>query len=364
MKSLRGLFFSYFFFTIVIVFGVLALILYYSSTQFLENSLISDHANILKNITRNVSSQFRGRLRSLDFLASDLKGFSIAPKNIEKIRNYLKYETLVSSVHIYDTNGELIIAEKKEEVPSYNVGKTIYENDPNFAGLAKRVIETNTSILGPIFLTKHKNIYQTYVVPLRDTNDNVIGVMSGAVFPFLTDLKYTIEGLSLGEDNVFVVVSGTGHIVTQSQEMGDDVKAYLDEFVKKPDSNLKVEKAFPYFVLLQKDIVTDTHFLLFVSKARLNQKKEQMSHSAIIAYILSLLLGLLVSTLISRRLSKPIFKVHQVLSRLNQGDFTSRTKIKGNDVLSLICEECDELARSIEKDKFIGRLWSGKSKDL
>jgi hypothetical protein len=364
MNSIRVLFFNYFFVTIVVVFGVLTGFLYYSSTQFLEANIVSDHKIILENITKNVSAQYLGRLKSLENLAFDLQDIQKSPENIRKIKSFLKYDTLISSVHVYDLKGDLVLAEKKEFVPAYNVGKNIYENNEQFAGLALRAIKTKESVLSPMFLTRYKNVYQTYIVPLMNSDQHVVGIISGAVFPFLTNLKYTVEGLSVGEGNVFILASKTGYIVTQSEDKGDGLKDSVRDLIENPDAAKGVEQDLSYFVLRKQDPATENNFLLFVDKKNLIEKKERMFNSAIIAYVLSLLLGLLVSTFISNKLAKPINKLHSVLLKMNSGDFTARTRIKGKDVLSQLCQECDLLCKNIDKDKFIARLWSGKNKEL
>ncbi len=302
----------------------------------------------------------------MEYLASDIQDLKMGSQNIERIRNYLKYETLVSSIHIYNLKGDLVLAEKKAEIPTYKIGQTIYENSAEFAALAVSVMAENKKSLSRLTLTPKGNVYQTYLVPLTNAEGKVIGVVSGAVFPMLTDLKYTVEGLSLGDDNVFVLASDSGHIITQSnlsEKYAATIRDHVAAAVKTSTPLATDEKALPYFVLTQKSEASGANFFLFVGKQKLLTSKGQMFNSAIIAYIVSLLTGLIAATLLSNRLSKPLRKLYQVLQLINNGDFTARTKIKGKDMLSEICQECDLLCKNIEKDRFIATLWSGRRKE-
>lgn len=337
MKSIKTVILNYFFwgyFALITLFGIGV---YSLTAGFYQEVFKRDHRNTLERISKNFESHLKGQLQSLDTLAKLISGPKVSIEEGRLLtRRFLPFSTLIGTIHVYKKNGDLVIAEKKGEIPKYNKEKNLKERKYSFVSIAEQVIHQRATVFSPVYLTRDKWPFFLYLVPIFEGSE-VWGFVSGAIAPKSKDFSYMIEGLSMAQDNKLVLSDERGDSLIETGTLSDH-----------------------YEVLEKKLNIAGLRFSLFVSNKALRDREKTLLKYLTAAYVIGVLFSLLIAAILSPRLSRPLQKVSGTLKKLNSGDFTARCNLKGKDEITHLGRLTDNLGEKIEKDKYLATLWSSE----
>jgi len=307
------------------------------TANFYEESFKKDQQNTINNISQNFESHLLGRLQEVDTLAKFLSSQSYTRESFALMtRRFLSFSTLIGTLHIYDTKGDLLVAEKKPEIPNYNKEKNFNEKKDSFPELARGVFRNKKSFIGPVYLTRDQWPYFLYIVPIFQ-NGEVWGIVSGAIAPKSKDFSYMIDGLAMAADNSLKLTSKKGVPLIETGSSTEDAQSFTRDLG-----------------------IGDLSLTLNVSPKSLNKRKLEHLKYLIAAYVLGLLASLLIAALLAPKISTPFFQVSEVLSAYESGDFTKRTNFKGSDEIANLGRITDQIGLKIEKDQYLATLWSAE----
>ncbi|MGE0616538.1 MAG: cache domain-containing protein, partial [Bacteriovoracia bacterium] len=295
MRSIRGILFRYISVVWVVGLSSVAGVTFFLSKKALEQFAQDDYEHLIHSVGHQVETSFQEQLLALDKIA-ELPGFQpFEPAKAAALaENFLQYDNIFSTIHAYYADGRLAFAKKRALFPPYNIEPNFNQKyDKEYIQLAKRVLQNNERAASTAFVTSLGEIYQTYLVPIRDPkrpHAQPIGLVSGAVFPKVKGLNKWIEGLKLGEDNFILVTDPKGQIVVESGKIDPALRPILSDHVagflkdaypggayngaagSPPTVKARVRSGIPYLLVAEAVPSLNLLIVLGASTARIEER--------------------------------------------------------------------------------------------
>lgn len=376
MKSIRSTIFSKIFVVVILFFIVITSGLYITTTNLIWRFVVEENSKSLKFLINNIHRNYYQGLKSLENLA-ELPGLTPYDKNkaISLIQNYTRFNDTFSTVHAYESDGRLITAQRNKRnsnIQTYQTEDNFFATKrTNFIEAAQNVLKSGISQTSETLYTRTGILFQTYLVPFFKKTDKkeVAGFLSGGIFPTLQQMDHLVAGLKLAEDNFIVITDSRGNILAKN---GLPENSSLQETVLRKASipgeiqSITSEKISDdsdnsSYVLLSSGM-PDLKLRVWLGVNTLGIKKKIFESRKYLALtiVLALLFSLGASLLLGHQLAVPIQKIAEGVNQLRRGNFGWRYYQHKEDELSQLGESLSKLARKIEKNQFLGDLWSSK----
>ncbi len=378
LRSIQSLIFIRLFSIIIIFFAVVAGFTYFVTSEAIKQFALSDASTSLTFIVNNIEGNYKSELLAIDQIA-DMHGFIPFDKEIARtiIKEFLALPNIFTTVHMYKTDGELIFAERRltfNKSP-YHPKSNFNQKENSFAQLANKVIQEKHPYSSEAFFTWNGALYQTYITPVFSDREkkNVIGVLSGGVFPRLKKIEYLLQGLKLGNENFILITDSRGNFITgdgiSEKDANTTLKKHTDaaavQFFKDVES--KTRKPF----MSQRMMVGDASFAVMslpipelkmlvtlgFNTHPIDLKTHELSNRLYFALIIGFLLSLFASVFVGERLSRPFREIAQTVDEINLGNFSARNTYRGEDEIGQLSQRINMLAEKIEKSEYLGNLW-------
>ncbi len=347
---------------------------YFVLVNFLTQIVVRDNMNIQKFISNNFHKHYQEELVGLKLLA---KMPGLMPFDLKKAgvtaEEYLKFDNVFSTIHVYDVDKNLLFAKHRANTPAYKIEKKINDKDnPTFGPLAERVLREGVAEASPTVFTSSGQLLQIYVVPIFASADSKTpsGLITGGVFPAVYGLDYMVEGLNLSEDNFFFVADLKQNVVARSGSTMDTLaldfpahmKRSVSHFAEHPTDDFYLDETIPAYYVFSMPL-RDLKLIVFwgVSTHHIVQKKKDLMIYLLVAVALGVVLSSLGSYYLANRLAGPLQEIYSSVEGLTQGDFSKRIRYGGNDELGHLCDLINRFAIKLRKDRFIGDLWSTRN---
>jgi HAMP domain-containing protein len=359
----------------------------YLTSEAITQFAVRDATNALNFVINNIRSTYSHELQYLDTLANG-DGFCPFRKEVAQdfARDFLLYENMFATMHMYAANGDLIFAEKRPSVPAYVIEANFYQKpDAAYIKLARTVLEQERPAASETFFTSSNDLYQTYITPVFTGRDHkkIFGLLSGGVFPHRQKVDRLLSGLKLGQDNFILITDSHGRLmasdgIAEAQVQGA-LKPYIEKavqtFYKAGEARSRNQAAPPTLVDLRLKIgasrfvfmslpIKELQLVVSVgmSTSIIDRKQEELFHRLLVALVMGLLFSLFASILIGERLSRPFRNIVSTVEKINMGNFAARADYSKNDEIGALSGLINTLAEKIEKSEYLGNLWSNESK--
>lgn len=378
VRSIQSLVFIRLFSIIIIFFAVVAGFTYFVTAEAIKQFALSDAATSLTFIVNNIEGNYKSELLAIDQIA-DMNGFIPFDEDTARdiIKEFLELPNIFTTVHMYKADGTLVFAERRKSFSAspYHPKSNFNQKDAAFVKLAHKVIEDKHPYSSEAFFTWSGALYQTYVTPIFKSREKkeVMGVLSGGVFPRLKKIEYLLQGLKLGNENFILITDSRGNFITgdgiSEKEAGSVLKKHtegalnrffldVEETSKKPFVTQRQKVADASFVVMSLPI-PELKLLVTLgfNTQPIDQKTHELSNRLYFALIIGFLLSVFASVVVGERLSRPFREIAQTVDEINLGNFSARTGYKGEDEIGLLSERINMLAEKIEKSEYLGNLW-------
>lgn len=384
MRSIRSIIFQRLFVIVLMFFGVVTAVSYYLTSEAIRQFAITDATTSLSFVINNIRSNFLVELKALDqlVLMDGFRPFDRKSAN-ETGKKFLQFQNVFSTVHMYAINGDLIFAEKRKSVPEYVIESNFFrKKDPSYIVLAKKVIEEKRAAASETYFTSTGDLYQTYIVPVLGETTEIIGIVSGGVFPRLQKIDHLLEGLKLGKSNFILITDSNGRLIASDgikSEQIASIKQHTEMAAAKffhsdtdlgknsaadsnalVNENIRLASSCPILISLPipelKLIVT-----LGVNTMHIEKKKEELSNRLLVSLFVGLLLTLFASVFIGERLARPFREIAEVVNQVNNGNFAARVDYDYDDEIGYLAGLVNKISQKIEKSEYLGNLWQHES---
>ena len=375
MRSIRSIIFVRLFAINIIFFAVVSGVAYLLTSEAIKQFVVDDAVTSLSFVINNIKSNYESELTALNQIAN-LPGLSPYDKTQSQhiIQEFLELPNMFNTVHMYQADGTLLVAERRGIKAVYKASPNFHEKDPAFIALAERVIREKQSTASEVFVSPNGHVYQTFLTPvfLDAKNNQVFGILSGGVFPRLQKIDYLLHGLKLGKNNFILITDSKGHLISSDgiseKEVGTSVRSQTDQAAKRffgqdgsrnafINSKIKVGRFSYILISLPADplklIVT-----LGVSTQGIETKTRELSYRLLVALVLGLFLSLIASIFVGDRLAKPFRMMAETINEINQGNFAARVQYSGDDEIGYLSKALNTLSEKIQKSEYLGNLWS------
>jgi HAMP domain-containing protein len=381
VRSIQSLIFIRLFCINIIFFALVSVFTYFLTSEAIKQFAISDASTSLFFIVNNIEGNYKSELTAIDQIAS-LPGFLPFDEKTAQgiIKEFLELPNIFTTVHLYRADGQLVFAERRLSYDSrpYKPKTNFHQKEPQFVALAQKAIEEKRSLSSEAFFTWEGVPYQTYITPVFDNaaKQHVIGILSGGVFPRRKKIEYLLQGLKLGDDNFILLTDSRGNFITSDgineKDASNSTKQHTDEaaqhFFRKAGAD-----AHQVFVK-QRLLLGQSSFILMslpipdlnlvvtlgFNTRPIDQKTRELSNRLFFGLVVGFLLSLFASIFVGERLSRPFREIAHTVDEINIGNFSARTKYKGNDEIGYLSTRINNLAEKIEKSKYLGNLWSNE----
>lgn len=377
MQSIRFLISSRLILVVMAYFALMAGGGYWVVGHTIRQSVIEDSETSLRSIVANIRSNYLARLHELDEVAK-LDGFHpFQPaKAAALIDQFLAFNSVIRTVHVYKADGPLVFAKRHPSIPPYDYGGGFRDRpQPEFLKLADRVIATQRPGFTETFYTSKGDLLQTYVVPIvaMPPAKGTIAIISGGVFPLRHRLDSLVEGLTMADRNFILISDTKGNTVARSGEIAGDVMQVLKPRLSATVRGLLGPQARPHavvvdaldreaghpFVLLSGAIrEMNLVVTLGVSTKSVDDKLAELGRWVLLVMVGGLIFTSFAAMVVGNRLSRPLVEIFEVLKALNVGDFSARVRYTANDEIGYLGELINRLSAKIRKDRYLGDLWS------
>lgn len=400
MRSIQSLIFIRLFAIIVIFFLVVSSSAYFLTAEAIKQFAVSDASTSLSFVVNNIETNYKSELKAIDQIAS-LHGFVPFEENTARsiIKDFLELPNIFTTVHLYKSDGELVIAERRSSLGNgkpYKPRPNFNLKEPEFIALARTVINEKHPVSSDTFFTWQGILYQTYITPVFTdrSKEHVFGILSGGVFPRLHKIEKLLQGLKLGKDNFILITDSAGHFITGDGITEDEAESSIkkhteratkfffgDHVAPPPGNNViqgtpapPVNNATQVFVdqRISKGALSFIVVSLPIPELRLivtlgsstspiDQKTRELSSRLTFALVIGLLFSLFASIFVGERLAKPFREVAHTVNEINIGNFSARTRYSGNDEIGYLSQRINVLAEKIQKSEYLGSLWSNEA---
>src|SRR3989338_6050431 len=128
-KSIQSIIFRQFFLVVLGVFVVLSVSSYWFLKEVVFDIIFTDHSRILDSLVKNIDGNYAGQFNQISRLAT-FDGISPYKKTQaqKEVRNFLELGNIFSTLHLYDKDGHLLLAEKRSDFPKYHAAKSYKKN--------------------------------------------------------------------------------------------------------------------------------------------------------------------------------------------------------------------------------------------
>ena len=378
VRSIRSIIFFRFFLVVALFFGVVSGVAYFVTKKTIRQFAISDNSIALSSVINNIRSNYTTQLAALDRIAWMSGFFPYEPARADIVlREFLEFQNVFTTVHFYRKDGKLLIAKKRDRMPEYNLEQNFYnKNNPEYIALAERVIREKRPITSQTFFTSRGDLYQTYLVPVFSDaqKTNVLGILSGGVFPRVQRIDSLVEGLRLNDKNFILVSDSRGRPIASSGLEENDVGRYLREPVDRavenfygrlagpPDRPLVEEgasvRSLPFFLITLPLPELKLFVTLGVDTSLLRRKEKDLLDQLMAALVFGLILSSFASFYVGERLAKPFRAIVTAIKEISVGNFSARVAYQGDDEIGSLAELIQRLAEKIKKSDYLGNLWS------
>lgn len=382
MRSIRSTIFTRLLVLVISFFLFIATGAYFLVDRAMTQFVINDNSRAVAYIAGNIRNNYDDQLRALDPLAAmpAVQSLNAASAGIV-IRQFLFFENVFNSVHIYRPNGDLVVAERRTTVPPYRLEKNFHEKtDKSYIALAEQVMRDKRPIASETYYTSRGDVYQTYLVPILKHDDptQVVGILSGGVFHEQHHLDRLIAGLTMATDNFMVVSDGRGTRVASAGAVNAAVFASISTPIaeaaevfygltnsKAPSTDVNVQvistgQKVPYFLL---SVAVPEHKLfvsLGVSGGAIQQKRNELLKYLFLGLVISFVLSVIASAYMSRNFNgKMQILVGDIKSLIEGRPIALRSSSQPTaDEFTYIRSLLETVSKKIEKDRYLGDLWT------
>ena len=367
MKSIRSIIFQRFFYMSVFTLMLLAVFAYWFLRNVVFDIIVEDHQRVLDSMVTHLDSTYATQLGQL----GQLTGFiglksGQRSKTERQFKEFLEVGNVFSTLHLYDREGQLLIAQKRDDFPEYRASKT-YKKDgeSELEKLVEKVYRSKKSQFSePIYTDRQKVFFHTYVSPVfsKKNSEEIIAILSGGIFPSVRQFDSFLSGLALRKDNFLLVIDSKAHMMSSSgvwkNSWGDPA---VEEVMAKPeqDSIGLFEKEEGSFYILKKQM---SSFPLTVVLG-VNQELILDRYMALMRYIIFLTvfgicIGLIVSIFLAKRLYQPLETITSGIREISSGNYSHRIPMDQGSEMNEVVQSLNGIAENIEKAHHLGVAWS------
>jgi HAMP domain-containing protein len=377
MQSIRFIISSRLILVVMAYFALMAGGGYWVVSRTIRQSVIDDSQTSLRSIVANIRSNYLARLHELDEVAK-LDGFRpFQPaKAASLIDQFLTFNSVIRTVHVYAADGTLVFAKRHPSIPAYDYGGNFrVRPQPEFLRLAESVISSQRPAVTETFYTSKGDLLQTYVVPIvaSPPQKTATGIISGGVFPLRHRLDSLVEGLTMADRNFILITDTKGNTVARSGLISEDtlqvVRPRLPGAVnsllgakRRPNAVIvdPLDRQIDYPYVLLSGAIREMNLVvtLGVSTHSVDDKLAELGRWVLLVMVAGLVFTSVAAVAVGNRLSRPLVEIFDVLKALNIGDFSARVRYTANDEIGYLGELINRLSAKIRKDRYLGDLWS------
>lgn len=375
MHSIRSIIFSSLALVVSVFFLLAGGAVYLLTERVINQFFIEDNSSSIEFVVQNVRSNYQANLYALHHLSVQQGFLSFDQKKADElVRQFLKFDHIFGSVHVYRADGALLISHSRPMKPAYEPEQNFFQKwDKHYIQTAKEVIATGKPQATETFQRVKSGLYQAYLVPIfYSKSTRVFGFISGAIFYQQQDLNYLLEGLKLGERNFIVLTDRLGNVLVQNgitqpltlpliapviQQATDSFFDHAEIQTPVKISQAQIGRNLPYYVF--SGPIKELNLLLTVgaSDHMIKSKMSTLIEKLTIALLFGLLLSFVISIFVSNRLAQPFHLLNDAVTRVNSGDFSAEINYRKNDEIAELCESFNQISRKISKGRLLGNLW-------
>ncbi|MFZ5354333.1 MAG: bifunctional diguanylate cyclase/phosphodiesterase [Bacillota bacterium] len=333
-----------------------AIVLIYFSHGLSEDAL---KALIKENTTKSVKTYsllignwFEERVKEIEAYAECPE---IKKMDWEIAEPYLRNE-ISRKIDIYDL---FLVAELSGE---YNT--TIKRNPSNISDREYFIeaVKGNKIVSNPIISRTNGNQISVVAVPIKNNNDEIIGVMAGSLN--LIKLSKLIENHRVNHENSYsYIIDKNGVIITHpdptvimnenitmksqfvNSDMADKAKEILSSASGSVVYTIDGIECINYYCTIPN---TDNwRIITKIPVDYLNTPIKKISSRLSILGLVGVLLGLVLGAFVSKSISLPIIKLKDVFLRAANGDLTVRAEVRSGDEIGDASKIFNEMMNTI-----------------
>lgn len=382
MRSIRSIIFIRLFAIIFVFFFVVSCFAYFLTEDIIRQFVVSDSLTSLSSIANNVKTSYKSNLEDLDEIR-DMAGFlPYKEAQAQKIvKRFLQFPNIFSTIHMYNKEGQLLFNMKRPSVRPYEVKQNFNEREKAFSSLANKVLKEKKPSASEVFYSPRGTLYQIYITPVFSDLDKteIFGVLSGGVYLRLRRIDHLLHGLQLGKENFILITDSRNKLITVSGLNENNVPKIVFNHTKsasslffEPDKkaknssyineNLTANKSSFIVVSIPIDELKLVA-TLGINTNKINSEVRELSNRLLVAMVVGLLLSLIASIVLGNRLATPFRKILDAIEKINAGDFTARVDYEGEDEIGYLSKAVNDLAQKIQKNNYLGNLWSTEDDD-
>ena len=386
MRSIRSIIFFNLFWILIVFFSIVAGTAYCLTNNALMQFAVADTTRSLTFVISNIRTNYTNDLRALDDIAR-MEGFvPFARQEAQRIiKEFLQFQNVFSTIHMYRKEGDLIFAEQRAGVPEYVIEASFRQKNKRYIALVESVLAQKLPLASETFYTPSGKLYQTYVTPVFADKEKrtVFGVLSGAVFPRWQSLDKLLKGLKLGKDNFILVTDHAGRLIASDgispQAVYQSIKPHTDQATARFFSAGRETRPAPsnqLAVVGKRTMVGSSSYIvtslpipelklvvtLGVSRKLIERKESELSHRLLVAAVLGLFLSLFASIIVGERLAKPFRSMVSTMTKINAGDLSARIPYDKEDEIGSLSGLVNTVAGKIAKSEQLRSLWNAGAK--
>ena len=120
MKSIRGTIFTWYFTSVVCFILASVTFFFFASKIIIKEFAVADHARLNTFIAKNLQAHFDNKLLPIERLAQRCQAINCTQETaITMVKTFLELLPDYSSIHLYDSFGDLVFHTRQAETPKY-----------------------------------------------------------------------------------------------------------------------------------------------------------------------------------------------------------------------------------------------------
>lgn len=325
---------------------LVSIIGYTTSRNEIENDMANASKENVTLINETINHFIYSNVENIDFLSANIgevlqdspEGKVVSPTVREKLSDFQKNHTLLSSTYIGTVNGDMIL-EPNEELPA--------DYDPRERPWYKLAIEKK----GEVVITEPyvDAVKNTSLITIAKTLENGQGVV--AIDLNMKALEESISKVKIGDEGyVMLLDAKEKYIVHPEHKTGEAVtEKWAKEVYSKESGSLEYEldgndkKMF----FLTNDITGWKISGTMYEEEIKNAASTILNRTAIVLMV-SLIVGSFFVYFIIRSIVRPLNKLMLVSRKVSEGDLTETVEVKSTDELGQLSDSFNSMINSLK----------------
>ncbi len=252
---------------------------------------------------------------------------------------------MIHGFNLLDTKGIIIASSNARAVGT----------DISFREYFKSAVKGNIPVAVPRLSTITNEVLMAVVLPVKDTNGNIVGVLSGDI-SFAQVYDTVFKGISVGEHGYAFAIDGQGHIVLDQnkENLFKDNLSVTPDLKKIAQSQDGVSEyvnlaGYPVIAYHTKMKGSDIVVVARAEERDVFSALGELSSLAIFATIIAVILSAIVAFIIIRPVVKAVARGAQFASSIAKGKLDDTLDVKRNDEIGVLADSLRSIPESLNQ---------------